>query len=162
MLDTLIFLVLVFTFAIGLFIFAYVIPTISNTLAEVGLNSSSEGAQAIEEMGTIGTVTMQRGFFLLFVGFIISTMISAFLVRTHPIFIFMYILFLGITVFLSTYLGNAYDTFSQTPLFATTLASQGLINVVMNNIVTITIGVGALSIVIVFAKFSSFRVAQQV
>ena len=121
------------------------------------MNQSSEGAQAIDEMAEIGTVTMQRGFFLLMVGLIISTMVTSFLVRTHPIFIFLYIFFLGISVLLSVYFGNAYETFSQVPIFAETLASQTLINFVMGNINIITLAVGGLSMIIVFAKFSSFR-----
>ena len=82
-------------------------------------------------------------------------MISSFLARTHPIFLFLYIIFLGITVFLATYLGNFYETFSSADIFVDTLASQTLINFVMNNIVKITLGVGALSMVILFSKFTT-------
>ncbi len=152
-----VFLITVFVFAIVLFIFAFIIPTIADGLKTAGMNESSEGAQAIDEMGEIGSITMQRGFFLLMVGLIISTMITSFLVRTHPIFIFLYILFLGITILLSVYLGDAYDKLVATPIFADTLASQTFINLVMSNINIITLAVGAMSIIIVFAKFSSFR-----
>ncbi len=153
----LLFLITVTILAIGMFIFAFVIPQIADGLQGAGMDSSTEGAEAISKMSRVGTITIQRGFFLLFVGLIISTMITSFLVRTHPIFIFLYIIFLGITVFLGTYLGNMYETFSTNPVFANTLASQTLINAVMQNIIQIIIGVGALSIIIVFAKFSSFR-----
>ena len=67
-----------------------------------------------------------------------------------------------ITIFLATYLGNAYETLTSTAIFADTLASQSLINVVMNNIVKISLGVGALSMVILFAKFSSSRGRQDI
>ncbi|GAH03651.1 unnamed protein product, partial [marine sediment metagenome] len=40
---------------------------------------------------------------------------------------------------------------------ASTLASQGLISIVMQNIVVITLIVGALSMIIIFAKFSGIR-----
>ena len=153
--DMLIFLVTLTILAIGLFIFAFIIPTIADGLAGAGLNSSTEGAEAIHEMGLIGTELMQRGFFFLFVGLIMGIMITSFLVRTHPIFIFMYIFFLGITILLGTYMGNFYETLTSSPVFADTLASQTLINVVMNNITKIPLGVGALRMVIIFAKFSS-------
>ena len=126
------------------------------------MNESSEGADAIDKMADIGTTTMQRGFFLLMVGLVISTMITSFLVRTHPIFLFLYIFFLGITVLLSVYLGNAYEQFSQIPIFEETLASQTVINFVMSNINIITLAVGALSMIIVFAKFSSFGGGRQI
>ncbi len=155
--DMLIFLITITILATGFFVLAFVVPEITEGLNDAGLNGSVEGANAIEELTKVGTKTIQNGFFLLFVGLIAGVMISSFLVRTHPIFIFLYIIFLGLTVFLGTYLGNMYETISTTTIFASTLASQGLINLVMQNIVKIIVGVGALSMVIVFAKFSSFR-----
>ena len=153
--DMLIFLVSITVLAIGLFVFAFIIPTISTGLGNAGLNDSAEGIVAVNALSDIGTRVIQNGFFLLFVGLIMGTMISSFLARTHPIFLFLYIIFLGITIFLATYLGNFYETFSSAEIFADTLASQTLINFVMNNIVKITLGVGALSMVILFSKFTS-------
>lgn len=160
--DMPIFLITVFILAIGLFIFAFIIPEISTGLRDAGLNSSSEGAGAINEMSRIGTETIQRGFFLIFVGLIIATMISSFLGRTNPIFLFLYIIFLAITILLATYLGNAYELLSSTEMFSNTLTQQNLINYVMNNIVQITLGVGALSMVILFSKFTSGRGRQDI
>lgn len=153
--DMLIFLITITILAIGFFVIAFVIPQISDGLNSVGLNSSTEGATAINELERIGTKTINNGFFLLFVGLIASTMISSFLVRTHPIFLFLYIIFLGVTIFLGTYLGNLYETISTIDIFESTLASQTLINLVMQNIIKILVAVGALSMIIVFAKFSS-------
>ena len=155
--DVLVWLITIFILAMGLFVFAFVIPTIGTGLNDAGMNSSIEGADAITTFSSIGTVTIQRGFFMLFAGLIMGVMISSFLIRTHPIFMFLYVIFLGLAVFLSTYFGNAYETLTEQAIFSGTLASQGLINVVMNNIPKITLGVGALSIIIVFAKFSSLR-----
>ena len=154
--DMMIFIITVFILAIGLLIFAYVIPIISDGLNTAGLNESSQGKTSIDNLSDMGLVTIQRGFFFLFVGLIIGIMISSFLIRTHPIFMFLYILFLGITIFIGTYLGNAFEQISANPVLADTLASQGLISIVMQNIVLITLVVGALSMIIIFAKFSSF------
>ena len=153
--DMLIFLITIFVFAIGLLIFAFVIPEISDGLITAGMNSSSEGALAIDELTELGVNGMQKGFLFLFTGFIMGLMISSFLIRTHPIFIFMYILFLGITVFLGTYIGNAFEQVATSDALAATTADQGLITIVMQNIVLITLVVGALSMIIIFAKFSS-------
>lgn len=153
--DILVFMVTIFVFGIVLFIFAYVVPQISSGLKDSGINNSAEGNSAIDSMTDFGTITLQRGFFILFAGLIIATMVSSFLVRTHPIFLFLYIIFLGISIFVSTYLSNAYDTMTTKAIFAETLASQTLINFVMNNMMKIMLAVGALSMIIVFAKFSS-------
>ena len=152
--DMLIFLVTIFIFAIGLLIMAFVIPAISNGLNTAGLNSTDEAQTAIDEIAELGNNGMQKGFLFLFVGFIMALMISSFLVRTHPIFMFLYILFLGITVFLGTYVGNAFEQVATSPALAATTADQGLITIVMQNIVVITLVVGALSMIIIFAKFA--------
>lgn len=160
--DMLIFLVTVSILAIGIFILAFVIPEISDGLAEAGLNDSVEGTAAIEQMSNIGTKVLQRGFFLLFVGLIIATLISSFIARTHPIFLFLYIIFLAITILLSTYLGNFYESITSAVIFTDTLASQTLITFVMQNIAKITLGVGILSFVILFSKFTSGRGRQDI
>ena len=151
----LIFLITIVILGVGLFVLAFVIPSITNGLSVAGLNSSTEGANAISKLSDVGTKTLNNGFLLLFFGLIASTMITSFLVRTHPIFLFLYILFLGVTIFLGTYLANVYESISTIPIFAETLASQTFINLVMENIVKILVAVGGLSMVIVFAKFSS-------
>ena len=153
--DMLIFLILIFVLFTGFFILAFIVPQISGGLSDAGLNSTTEGANAITSLGDFGTVTIQRGVLLLFVGLIISTMMTSFFARDHPIFLFLYILVLGITVFIGVYLGRAYQDLTQIPIFAETLASQTLMNVVMSNLLTITIAVGVLSMIIVFAKFTT-------
>ncbi len=152
--DMLIFLITLFVFAIGLLIMAFVIPEISDGLLTAGMNSTSEGATAIEELTELGVNGMQKGFLFLFTGFIMGLMISSFFVRTHPIFIFLYIIFLGLTLFLGTYIGNAFEQIATSPALASTTLDQGLITIVMQNIVIITLAVGALSMIIIFAKFS--------
>lgn len=154
--DMLIFVITIFVFAIGLLIMAYVIPEISGGLETAGLNSTTGGQNAIDNLTELGTEGMQRGFLFLFTGFIMGLMISSFLIRTHPIFIFMYVIFLGLTVFLGTYIGNAFEQVATTDALASTTASQGLITIVMQNIVLITLAVGALSMIIIFAKFAGF------
>jgi len=153
--DMLIFIVTLFVFAIGLLVMAYVIPAISNGLGTAGLNESDGGYDAIEELNELGVNGLQKGFFFLMVGLIMSTMITSFLTRSHPIFLFMYIFFLGITLFLGAYLGNAFEQFASSPVLVDTLGTQGMISVVMQHIVLITLIAGALSMIIMFAKFSS-------
>lgn len=153
--DMLIFLITVFVLAIGFFIVIFIIPSVTSSLRFGGLNNSVEGAAAIDSLDGL-TGIVNYGFLLLFTGLIISLMISSFLVRTHPIFLFLYIIFLGVTIFLGFYLGNAYDTLITNPIFATTLANASFLNAIMSHIAEISLAVGALSMVILFAKFSSF------
>lgn len=153
--DILIFSIIIFTFAIILFTFAFIIPEIADGLRTGGLNNTPEGTNAINKLQDFGSDGIQRGFFLVFVGLLISNLISAFLVRTHPIFLFLYIFILILTLLIGTYLGNAYDQMRNIPIFADQLANQTLINIVMENYILIILGTSVLGMVIVFAKFSS-------
>ena len=154
--DTIVFTIIVFILVVGFFIIAFVVPNITEGLRVAGLNSTSEGANAIDELDKFGTITIQRGVFFLVIGLMISTLISSFLIRTHPIFKFLYIIFLGLSVFIGTYLANAYDSIRNVAVFSDQLATQTLMNIIMENLILIIISVGALSMVIIFAKFSSF------
>lgn len=154
--DTLVFTILVFILVVGFFIISFVVPNITEGLRVAGLNNTPEGANAITELDRFGTITIQRGVFFLVIGLMISTLISSFLIRTHPIFKFLYIIFLGLSVFIGTYLANGYDSIRNVAIFSTQLANQTLMNLIMENLILIIISVGALSMIIIFAKFSSF------
>ena len=153
--DLLIWMITTFILAVGLFILMFIIPSITNGLRSAGLNNTSTGSDAIASLEGIGTNVINNGYLMLFVGLIIGLMISSFLVRTHPIFLFLYIFFLGITILIGFYLGNAYEQLVTNPVFSSMVNTATFINVVMRNIAEITLGVGILSMIIVFAKFSS-------
>jgi len=155
-LDILVFLLTIVILAIGFFTFSYVIPQITDGFKTAGLDNSAEGVSAIDHLESFGIVSIQRGFFFIFAGLIMGIMVSSFFIRTHPIFIFLYIFLLGITLVLGVYLGNMYQTFTENAIFATRLADQTWINLVMNNILKIILGVGAFSIIIIFSKYSVF------
>lgn len=159
--DMLIWLITIFILAVGLFIIIYVVPSISGGLRTAGLNDSTAGANAIDSMEDMASGVFNYGFLILFVGLVISLMISSFLIRTHPIFMFLYILFLGITLFVGLYLGNAYDTLKNNAIFSSVVENASFINLVMGHIVEITLAVGALSMIIIFAKFSTFGGTEQ-
>lgn len=159
--DMFVFIITIFILAAGLFVMIYIIPGITSGLKTAGLNDTLEGASSIDYLENSFTGVINNGFLMLFVGLIISTMITSFLVRTHPIFLFLYIFFLAITLFIGIYLGNAYYQFEQNTIFTDTLAKATYIHIIMNHIVEITLAVGALSMIIVFAKFSTFGGTQQ-
>lgn len=158
--DTLIFVITIFILAAGFFVIIFIIPSITGGLKTAGLNNSAEGTSAIASLDSF-TGVINNGFLMLFVGLLMSIMITSFLVRTHPIFLFLYIFFLIITLLLSLYLGNAYNTLENNPIFATALSNASFLHWVMNYIFEIALAVGALSMIIVFAKFTTFGGTQQ-
>lgn len=155
--DVLIFLVVTFILCIGAIVFAFIIPEITDGLRVAGLNESIQGSANIDYLENWATTGLQKGFFFLIIGLMIGTMISAFLINLHPIFIVLYIFIGALTLFIGTYLGNAFEQFlTTTPQFESLVDTQPFITMVMQNIVLITLVVLALSIIITFSKFSSF------
>jgi hypothetical protein len=159
-LDTMSLLIVLVIFGIGFFILAWIIPQISTGLSQAGLNNSAEGAAAISSLSDFGLNTIQMGFFWLFIGLCIAQLISAFYVDTHPIWLFLYIIVLALTVLLGLYLGNLYQTIITNPAFSG--FSQGYISIVMSNIIKIVIGIGALSMIIIFSKWAFYSGGQRV
>lgn len=150
--DMLIFMVTLFVFAIGFIIIVFVVPSITSGLETAGLNNSAEGQASIDQLEDYATNGIQKGYFFLMVGLIMSMMITSFFALTNRIFLFLYIFFLGITLFIGAYLGNAYEQFISTDSLLATAASQGMINIVMQNIVLITLISTALSMIIIFGR----------
>jgi hypothetical protein len=149
--DSLAFIITIVIFAIGFFVLAFIIPSITGGLKTAAVNNSVEGNNAVEQLERFGTEGIQRGFFFLFIGLCIAQLISAFYIDSHPIWLFLYIIFLGITIISGVYLANAYETMINLGAFGG--FDQGLITVVMQNIIKITIGISALSMIIVFSRF---------
>lgn len=158
--DMFIFVIIIFILAIGFFIIMYAINPITTGLRTAGINNSAEGENALQHLEGFGSM-INNGFLLIFACLIMSTLITSFFVRTHPIFLFLYIIFLGITVILGVYLGNTFYDIQNNSIFTTTTSSATYLVFVMNHIVEITVAVGALSMIIVFAKFSTYGGTQQ-
>ena len=153
--DMMVLLIVLFILAVGMIIIVYTITSIVGGLNVSGLNETTETAQAIEGLDNFGQIMIQRGFLLLFTGLIISVLITSFFANTHPIWLFLYIIMLGITILAGVYLGSAYQEIQTLNILSDVIDSQPMINFVMNNILTIISAVGILSLIIVFAKFKS-------
>lgn len=149
--DSLALLITIFVLAIGLFILAWIIPSITSGLRTAGLNSTTEGDNAINKLNDFGINGIQAGFFWILIGLCIAELISAFYIDSHPVWLFLYIIFLAITIILGAYLGNTYEQMISLDVFSS--FSQGYITIVMQNILKIVIGIGALSMIIIFSKF---------
>ena len=59
---------------------------------------------------------------------------------------------LAVTIFVSIFLANSYATLVENPLFVEIASNYEMMTWVMQHIVKILIGVGALSMIIIFGK----------
>lgn len=150
--DIIVFVLITFFLAVSFIVVTFVNGIIKEDVIEgTALGNTSASESILDSFHTINTKTTQRGFVLFISIMMIGIFISAFLVRLHPAFIIIYIFILGFTIFMAAMLGNAYDDFTIGELESVS-EEQGMITYIMEHIVSITLIVGALSMIVVFGK----------
>jgi uncharacterized membrane protein YphA (DoxX/SURF4 family) len=150
--DILLLLVLLFFLAVSFVVAGFMNSKIQDVISNTALNSSSAYESINDSFNNINTTGVQRGFVLFFALLVIGIMVSSFMIRVHPVFIFIYIITLVVAIFLAIYLANTYAMLQDNPLFAELSANNTLITWTMQHIIKILIGVGALSMIIIFGK----------
>jgi hypothetical protein len=150
--DILLLLVLLFFLAISFVVAGFMNSKIQDVISNTALNSSSAYESINSSFNNINTLGVQRGFVLFFALLVVGIMVSSFMIRVHPVFIFIYIITLVVAIFLAIYLANAYAMLQDNPLFAELSTNNTMITWTMQHIIKILIGVGALSMVIIFGK----------
>ena len=159
--DMILLLVMVFflviSFAVALYANGKVKDIISNTV----LNESAAYSSINSAFTTINEYTVQRGFMLFFGILIIGIMVSSFMIRVHPVFIFIYIITLITAIFVSMYLANAYELVVSNGQLATIADNYAIMTYVMQHIGIILLAVGALSMIIIFGKIGGGGTSSQ-
>jgi hypothetical protein len=150
--DGIIIVVTLFFLAIAFIAVAFINDKFSWVIRNTVLNETSVADQIADSVDLITTKTIQQGYAMIFAFLCIGTLLSSFLVRVHPAFFFMYILFGGFMVILGVVLANAYSAFINNDTLATIASQQTMITWIMTHVVKIMIGVIALSVVVLMAK----------
>lgn len=146
------FVIIIFFLAISFLIVSFTNDEFKKVIDESVLNSTDVGQSSITMLDNFTSKTIQRGFVFLMAFIIIGMMISSFLVKIHPIFIFIYIFFLAIAVFIGVPLANTYQDLMNVDVLTSVSSQQTMINWIMEHFIGIIIGVGALSMIITFGK----------
>lgn len=149
--DVLIVVISVFFLAVIFLVYWYFTTTTAAALASTPINTTETraGIQALSDLGTKGS---SEGFVMIFAALLLGVMLSSFMVKIHPVFIFLYIIMLSVSIILAVFLGNAYGLITSQEPFLSAAVANPVIDIIMRNIVRITLGVGALSMIVVFAK----------
>ncbi|MBD3252884.1 hypothetical protein GF386_04080 [Candidatus Pacearchaeota archaeon] len=148
------FIIVLFFLAVSFLIAAFVNDNISDVIKETDLNTTTYASSYTGAIDQMTTTTIQRGFAMIIAFLVIGMMISAFLIRIHPIFIFIYIITLGISLFAMIPIANTYEILIGTDALSSVADQQTMINWIMQYSVFILLGAGALSIIIIFAKLA--------
>lgn len=150
--DIILLIVMLFFLAISFVVVLFANSKIQNIISTTVLNESAAYSSINASFDNINNYGVQRGFVIFFGFLVIGILVSSFLVRVHPVFIFIYIITLGMAIFVSVYLANTYELVVANGSLAVLATKYGTITWIMQHIAKILLGVGALSMVIIFGK----------
>lgn len=145
------FIVTMLGLALFIIILAYVVPKVTDEMKKTDMNESSYVRDMFSESDAI-IDRLDPVYLIVFAGLIIAILITSFFINSHPIFIPIYIFLLGFVVVVGVIANHVYDEFAANTDLATAAASQTFMISIMDNFVLILIGVGILSMIIIFAK----------
>lgn len=150
--DYIMYLVIVFFLAVSFLVVAYTTNIIKEVITDTALNDTIVAPVVADRLDDISTKTIQRGFVVLIAFLAIGMMVSAFLIRMHPAFLFIYIIFISVALFTAAPLANTYQDITEVTAFVPIAAQQTMMNYIMEHLVVIMLAVGALSMVVTFSK----------
>lgn len=145
----------IFVLAVGVLAIMFGLSQLVDPLRDSILGEDNLTRAAINSFDSYISLSPAAAYLIVFFGLILGVMVSSFFVREHPIFIPIYILFAICTVIVMVALGNVWGNLTEYEGFQEILelnqATQ-VMNLIISNIVLITVVVFILSLMIVFAK----------
>lgn len=151
--DVLFIGLIVFILAMGFFAINFGTNTVLDKVKVAPVvNGTPEMKEAIEntqdKLNTAGDYIT----FALFIAFCIGMMVTAWLVGGMPIFMFLYFLFVVISVVVGSFLSYFWTTITQASVFGLTITHFGLSNHLVSNIHIYLAVLGTIGIIVMFAK----------
>lgn len=150
--DIILVMIILFFVCTSLVVALYANGKLQEIISTTVLNESAAYSSINENFTYINQYTVQRAFVMFFGILIIGMMVSAFLVRVHPVFMFIYIITLIVAIFTSIYLANTYEALVSNEQFAAISANYETMTWVMQHVAIILLIAGALSMIVLFGK----------
>lgn len=144
--------VILFSFAIGFFSIHYMMNTTVDTmLGTTAINQSNATVTALETVKTTAN-RMDYVLFGLFIGLVLSIIVTSWFIGGHPIFMLAYFIISTIAIILTTIFANVWDDVSNMVIFGTTLTHFPLTNHIMANLPVYIAFIAFIGMVMMFAK----------
>jgi hypothetical protein len=144
-------LVAILGFAIFILIVGKVFPAITHQIGESQIGTLNASQTALNTTDAIAG----RGdglFLTIFIGLCISVLITSFFIESSPILVPIYIIAVGLLLIFSVAAEHIYNAFATNDTFSAIAAGNTVTGFIMSHLVIITIGIGVLSMILIFAK----------
>jgi len=144
--------IIIFFLAVSFLIVNYIGIKFQWIMDNTVLNETEASETISDGISTVTTKTMDNGFILIIAFLIIGIIISSFLIRIHPVWLFLYIIFLGVGIFLGVFLGNAYQKITEVTMLSDAVANMPKTVWMMKNSLKMILATGAMSMIVIFSK----------
>lgn len=151
--DVLLVGVLLFIVGIGFFVVNFATNTAIDSLKNnTEFNSSPTSIQALSDSQDNAVNRVDWFFFGFMLAFVFGILITGWLVGSHPVFMFFYLLIIIVGVVLSAVFANVWETITQASVFGSTISHMPIANHVLTNLPLYLAGLGIVGIMVMFAK----------
>ena len=147
-----IFVVSIAAFAIFLLIVGFIGNTVGTEL-KTQINSNREEINdSLQTTITISTEMLSTLWYIMFGGLLFGVLVSAWFMRTHPVFVPIFIILLVVSIIVGVAMSNAYEKVSEATELLTAASQQSGVGFFMSNLPYIALIVGLIAILITFIK----------
>ena len=150
--DVLFIAVIVFALAIGFFTLYFMANQAYDKMINNSVINSSQPTIDVLNAGKAMTNKLDYVFFAIFIGFILSLMVSSYFIGGNPLFMFIYFIIVVIGVILSIVLSYVWDLVSGSSIFGSSVLSFPLTNNIMQYLPYYIAVIGIVGMILMFAK----------
>lgn len=156
--DILIFIASAFIITLVLAFFYYSFGKVNNVMINIGGGNNSLGVNISEisystfNQVYLGMANLKSLAFIMIISYIITILISGFLVRSHPAFFGIFIFSSLIAIVFSVYISNAYEGLLNQNILEGTLLEFGASTFILLHLPSITAIISIFSGIILFAN----------
>lgn len=150
--DVILVVVLIFALALGVFVIHFVTNTaLDSMIGSEQINQSDAAVSALQDTKDL-TNRFDYVLFVIFIAMALGLIITGWFIGGHPIFMFIYFIFVVIAVLISTIFANVWDAFSNASVFGLTVAAFPLISHILSNLPVYAAVIGGIGVLVMFAK----------
>jgi len=151
--DISVIVIMMFAVSLMLFVIHYATKTMISEIVAIPAINASQGAVTSFQGTSAMTNRFDYAIFLIFIGFVLSVIITGWFVGGEPIFMFIYFLAIVFAVVISIGLANVWVNVTEGgSYFGTTITSFPIANHLMMYLPIYTVVMGFLGIIVMFSK----------
>lgn len=152
--DIIFYIFVMFVIAITILIAAFIMSSF-NTKIQASPELSADSKTVFSDQATRFPILFDNVIIFIMTGLAMVTVISAFFIRSHPIFFFFSFLALGITIAFGAIFSNVYYGFMTDPQLATTAVGFTKMNYLMTRLPLVATIMGGIVLLVLYGKFNS-------